>query len=146
VRDVRVADVGIDRQRVLRRQVARPVDGADRVVQFVRRGDGKLGDGTQHADGRAQPEIGLIERVLAADKVNAAAAGFDLYGADGAQLIGEDGFQTTGTGGEELGHSFRLAAVKQARFCERRLDIYLVDTFQAFSRPASNRRASSSSK
>src|SRR5439155_25814017 len=49
---------------------------------------------------------------------NAAAAGFDIDGVQGAQLIGEDGFQTAGTGGEELGHSFRLAAVKQARFCE----------------------------
>ena len=63
-----IAHVAIDGQRVLRRQVARPVDRPHGVVEIVRRSDGGFEDGPEHADRRAQPEIRLVEQGLVAGK------------------------------------------------------------------------------
>ena len=86
---LRVADVAIDGQRVVRRHVARPVESAHGVVQFVRRGHGRFEDRPQDADGGAQPEVGLVEQGQVAGEVDAAAARLHVGRAEAAQLVGQ---------------------------------------------------------
>ena len=92
VGDPRIADVAIDGQRVLGREVLRPVDRAHGVVKLIGRGDGRFQDGLQDANSGAQPEIGLVEQGSVALEMNAAAARCHLGGVQGPQLIRQDGF------------------------------------------------------
>src|SRR5205085_1879167 len=104
VRDVRIADVAIDGNRVLGRQVLRPIDLAHGLVEFVRRSHLHFEDGPQHADGGTQPEVGQVKNGPVAVEVDAAAAGCDFGGTERAEFVRQYGFDPTATGGEKAFH------------------------------------------
>ena len=105
VRDPRVADVAVHRQRVLGREVLGPVDGLHGFVQFFRRGDRDVKDGLQNADGGAQPEVGLVKDGPLPGKGNTAAARVDVDRPEPAQFVRQDCFQPAGTGREVTVHN-----------------------------------------
>src|SRR5439155_19049725 len=100
------ADVAIDGERVVGRQVLRPVDRADGVVQLVRGADLRLEQRPQHPHGGAEPEVRPVDERRVAAEADPAAARLDVGRPQRRQLSGEQRLQPAGAGGEVPGYHF----------------------------------------
>ena len=104
MRDGRIADVAIDRERVLGRQELVPVDGPHRVVEFVGRMDLGFQHGPQYANGGAKPQARAIEQSMIALEAHPTAPRLDRLRTEGGQFASQDRLQPARTGGEVGGH------------------------------------------
>jgi hypothetical protein len=102
VRDLRIAHIAIDGQRMFGSQILGPVDRLYRLIQFIGRLDIGFVNRLQNANGRAQPEVRFVERGLLADEGNAAPAGCDFFCADLAKFVRQHWFEAAGAGCEEV--------------------------------------------